>query len=285
MKTASPALVTLLNSGEDYVEADCWEITLRGGSIIRWTSHESDISLDGQTYVAGPLVARGAVTEKIGLETQTMPMDITAGDDDLIGSIPVIGFIRARGLDGANVKLRRAFAYSWTTPIVGAVIRFAGRVTSVRDIEGMQASVTVSSWLILLNVNSPPNLFQTGCNWTVYDPNCGLSAAAYTSTSTVAGPTTRTTFGSSLSQANGYFEQGRVTFTSGALLGTIATVKTYLATGALTLVSPLPVAPTAGDTFSIVPGCDLTKPTCGTKFNNLARHRGFPYIPVPEMAR
>ena len=45
---------------------------------------------------------------------------------------------------------------------------------------------------------------------------------------------------------------------------------------------PLPNVPAVGDTFSVFPGCDKTKTTCAGKFSNIARFRGFPFVPVPE---
>jgi hypothetical protein len=38
----------------------------------------------------------------------------------------------------------------------------------------------------------------------------------------------------------------------------------------------------SGATFTVRAGCDKTQGTCTTKFSNLARFRGMPYIPVAE---
>jgi hypothetical protein len=53
MKTASPALLALLASGR-FVRADLWTITLNGGTVLRWTSHDLPISYGGFTWVTGP---------------------------------------------------------------------------------------------------------------------------------------------------------------------------------------------------------------------------------------
>jgi hypothetical protein len=45
------------------------------------------------------------------------------------------------------------------------------------------------------------------------------------------------------------------------------------------------VAPEAGDGVSVYPGCDKTKTMCGTKYVNINRFRGFPFVPRPEQAR
>lgn len=84
------------------------------------------------------------------------------------------------------------------------------------------------------------------------------------------------------STVSGYFAQGVITFTSGPNSGLKRTVASYAAGGLITLVLPLPVAPVAGNTFSIVPGCDKQMLTCEQKFNNLINFGGQPFIPQPE---
>ncbi|MFX8289619.1 hypothetical protein ABTL40_19955, partial [Acinetobacter baumannii] len=76
------------------------------------------------------------ISEKLGVEVATLDMTITAIDDNTVNGVPLIGFIAAHGLDGAAVKLERAYAPNWTSPITGTVIRFAGKVTGINSIQG-----------------------------------------------------------------------------------------------------------------------------------------------------
>jgi hypothetical protein len=195
VKASTPELRALLATGE-YVYADLWTITLNGGQVLRWAGVDVDIVANGQTFVAGPAIDRGAITEKIGFEVATLLLNIDAGDEDLVNETPLIQFIGQRGLDGANVKLERAFRPDWQTPVTGTVIRFAGRVTSVGEIKASHAEVTVSSWTVLLNVNMPPNLYQTGCLHTVYDAGCGLDPEAFAASGTISAGGTVFGFGS-----------------------------------------------------------------------------------------
>ena len=39
-----------------------------------------------------------------------------------------------------------------------------------------------------------------------------------------------------------------------------------------------------GDAFTVAVGCDHTPATCAARFANLARFRGFPYVPPPQLA-
>jgi uncharacterized phage protein (TIGR02218 family) len=88
-----------------------------------------------------------------------------------------------------------------------------------------------------------------------------------------------------LTQADTYFDNGQLVFNFGANNGHVVAVKAYLNSGGTVyFVVPLPALPTAGDTFTIYPGCDKTQATCASKFSNLANFGGFPYVPVPETA-
>ncbi|WP_404711735.1 DUF2163 domain-containing protein [Sphingomonas sp. MMS24-J13] len=282
MKAASPALATLLDSGADFQMADLWTLTLSGGAVVRWSGADIPLVANGNTYMLGPAIDRGSIAEKIGLEVGTLTMTITANADDRINGTPIIPFIAGRGLDGANVRLERAFLPDWSSAVTGTLLRFAGRVTSVGEIAGSSVELTVSSWMILLNVNMPPNLYQSACLHTVYDAGCALNADSFASAATVSGTPSRTAFASGLTGHNGEFAQGRVKFTSGANTGIARTVKSNDGAGNFMLISPLPAPLAAGDAFTAYKGCDLTSATCTSRFNNIAHFKGTPFCPVPE---
>jgi len=286
MKAAPGPLITLLNSGADFQMVDLWTITLRGGSVIRWSSADVPVVSGGHTYVLGPGIERQDISEKIGLDVSTVDMAITANADDLINGTAIIPFIRGHGFDGANVRLDRAFLTDWNLPVVGSVLRFSGRVTAISAITGNSATITVSSWTVLLNANMPANLYQAACLHAVYDAGCAINPASFAVTGTVsASPVpTQTVFDTSLTPTANDFAQGRIVFTSGPNTGISATVRSNDSSGLMTMVSPLPVAPTSGDAFTAYPGCDLTQSRCSVRFNNLGRFKATPYVPVPETA-
>lgn len=294
MKTPSdPAVTALLNSGNDYVHFDLWEIILQGGVVVRWTGADRDVLADGVTYLSIPLIDRNNLEETDELATSGLTMTVTADSDDLVNGTPIVTFISNHGFDGAYVTLRRGYNPDWTPesgtavgPLVqaciGTVIKFKGKVTNVPDISGNVASVSVSSWAALLSVNTPPNLFQEGCNWSVYDANCGVTPASWKVSGTITSGVSSTGLTSGLGNPTGYFDQGEIRFTSGVLNGLSFTVR-HNVSGAFTIVGAFPALPTVGDTFDALPGCDLTRGAGGcAKFNNLTRFRGFDQIPPPE---
>jgi hypothetical protein len=90
-----------------------------------------------------------------------------------------------------------------------------------------------------------------------------------------------------LAQASGYFNNGKLIFTSGANIGIAYAINTWTggAPGTLTLISPAVLPVSAGDTFTVYAGCDRTLGAGGcSKFANTANFRGFPFTPAPETA-
>jgi len=275
------ATLALLNSGADFQMVDLWAITLNGGAVIRWhgAGVSAPLTFAGETYQPGPGIDRGKITTKLGLEVATLDVSISATPADLINGAPLIPFAQGRGFDGATVVLYRGFLESWAFPyaIVGGAIDFSGRVTELKDISRAKFSMTVSAWTVLLNVNMGPDIFQAGCLNQHYDADCGLTPVNI-SGAVVSGAGT-TAFTTNLTQADGFFAKGTLTFTSGANAGLSRAVQSYTNAGGLISVAfPLPFPPGSGDTFTALRGCLLTMADC-TAQSNLVHFRGQPFIP------
>ena len=74
-----------------------------------------------------------------------------------------------------------------------------------------------------------------------------------------------------------YYVGGYLTFTSGLNTGISVETKTN-AVGSVTLELNMPFAISPGDTYTLVAGCDKTKPTCVSR-NNMINHGGFWELP------
>lgn len=81
--------------------------------------------------------------------------------------------------------------------------------------------------------------------------------------------------------AEGYFTYGTVKWTGGQNAGYSSYVRDFVP-GAVTIALPTYYPIAAGDTYSIVAGCDKQCGTCASRWNNIANFRGFPYIPGPD---
>lgn len=282
MKTAPQALIDLLNGSQQFMMADLYTFTLVSGTLLRYTSWDADQVYYGQTYSSnGPLIERSRVRTVIGVEVDTLDLTIHPGPTHMAGSQAWLAAAASGALDGALVRLDRVFMDA-AGAIVGGYINFSGRWSDF-SMSRTEIAAAVRSDLELLNVKIPRNLYQAGCLHTLYDADCGVNRATVAVGGTVTSAT-RTTLACALAQAAGWFDLGYVRFDSGALAGTKRSVKAYTP-GNFTLLNPLPMVPAAGDVFTAYPGCDKTQATCTSKFANLTAFRGFPFIPMVEMAR
>ena len=281
-ESSAGALAAFLNSTTQVYMADLFTFTLSGGGILRYTSADVAVVVNGITYAAGPVITRGKTKVAVGIAVDTMDVTVSADSTVTVGGKPLLQFIAAGGLDGARLALDRAFAAAPGASWVGTLGLFAGRVSDT-GITRYSATVTVASDSELLNSMIPRNVYQPGCTNTLFDGTCGQAKASYAAaaTATSASSVANTVFSTGLAQATGYFDLGWAVGVTGANAGIGRTIKAQ-AGGVLTSVQPWPSAVTIGDTFTVYPGCDKSQATCSSKFSNLARFRGYPYVPAPE---
>lgn len=296
MKTLSTALTNFLAANTSFLMAEFYTITLVDGTVLAYSN--ADVSL---SYIVGanlPGVTQPTVFNPLGgmkltrdrmrmiVGTQVDSLDITFFPEttDLINGQLFTYEVSQGILDGAWVSVDRAFLTSWTSAgIVGTVNVFSGLVSDA-TVGRTSVKLTVKSPLELLNVNMPRNVYQPGCIHNLFDAGCTLSAAAFQVTGACVGTQFPGNIRTNLTQAAGYFTMGYLTFTSGVLAGQARGILGTNSTGGVALNYPFPSAPTAGDTFNVLPGCDHQQSTCTNKFSNVIHFRGFPYIPVPETA-
>ena len=300
VKPASPALQTLLAT-RSFAVGDLYTFTLVGGGVLRYTSYDTDIAYNGNTYASGgqggPFFDRSDNKAKchwkIGVEVDTLSFDVIPGSATVNGQ-PFLSAVRQGAFDGA--ELDRAFFappgqgnYPPVTiqAATGIVVLFVGRVAEV-DAGRSLATFNINSHLELLNQSLPRNLYQPGCVNTLGDASCGVALAGFAVTAAAAAGSTASIINANVSNPlAGYFDQGKLTFTSGANAGLPRSVKqcVFGTPGTIALLAPLPNTPAPGDAFTLFPGCDKTLGVNGCpKFNNVPNFRGFPFVPVPETA-
>ena len=234
--------------------------------------------------MGNPVITRGPLTQKLGLEVSDLEVTLGVNQTTQYANVALASFAMAGGFDGARLTVRRFFAASWEdAEVVGEfwpLLLFAGSVAEV-DVSASAVRLSAKSDVDILNRPLPRTVHMAPCTNTLYDTLCTLAAGDFSVSANVASGSTPLVVNTDLSEPDGYFELGMVTFTSGANSGVSRTVVSY--SGSQVGVMPrLLVAPAPGDTFDIVPGCDKAMVTCNSKFNNLAHFRGFPFIPTPE---
>ncbi|HJT07365.1 MAG TPA: DUF2163 domain-containing protein, partial [Stellaceae bacterium] len=204
MKPASAALKALLAT-RSFAVGDLYTFTLIGGGVLRYTSYDTDIVYNGNTYASGgqggPFFDRSDNKAKchwkIGVEVDTLSFDVIPGGATVNGQ-PFLSAVRQGAFDGAELELDRAFfappgqgSYPPVTvqPATGTVVLFVGRVAEV-DAGRSLATFNINSHLELLNQNLPRNLYQPGCVNTLGDASCGVALASFAVTATAGAGST-----------------------------------------------------------------------------------------------
>ncbi len=213
---------------------------------------------------------------------------LSALDTDFVGGINVKTNLHNGGLDGATVRLDRAFMPAPLDMSLGTPpLMFSGRMSQAK-ITAVGAELTIKGDNVLMNQYVPRNQYQGACIHAFCDAGCTLAASSFTTTHTVgASPTKLLIPWGSVPAAPGIYELGKITFTSGPAIGQVRTVRFADASGII-LTYPLYNLPIAGDAFSILKGCDKTfssgsGQSC-TDYANTQHWRAFPFIPVVETA-
>lgn len=289
MKSATPELIAYLNTAQEFILADLYTFVLAGYTeesaqgVYRYCSFDMPVSHLGNTWLAsGAIIERDKVRLVVGVEVDSLSLKIMASPTMEIIDVPFMQACTSNLLDGATVKLERAFLNS-DGSVIGVVNMFQGRVAGIQASRS-EAQITVNSDLELLNVQMPRHVYQPGCQHTLYDGGCQVDRSSKEVVTTVTSATLTTITTAPLAQSSGYFDMGYVSF---VLIGDVGEKRTIRAWDGetLSLLNPLNSVPTTGTTIYLYPGCDKSKETCDSKFNNLVNFRGFPYVPAPETMR
>ena len=265
------------------VFAECFTFTLASGTVLAWTNVDLPVTYNGVTFSAtGPLVQGLKYKASVGLEVDKQQIVVAARPTDLISGAPALNAIRAGAFDGATVQRDRVFLTAIGGSVIGGVTLFHGRVSTVDAVGRTAAQITVASDLVILDYDMPRNLYSATCVHTLYDSGCGVIRGTYSANGTVGAGSTATLINTGVAAAG--HAQGSLVFTSGVNANVRATVKSAAPGVSLLLIYPLPSTPATGDAFTVAFGCDHTRGTCQSKFNNLANFRGFPFVPPPQIA-
>lgn len=284
MRDISSALQAFLLSKAPMWVADLFTVTLLDGTVIRWTSCDHDVVVGVNTWTAlGPCLERSRLNVKNTVEVPELELTLLARPTDTVEGVPVTLALHSGLFDGARIQLDRLFMPSPGDTSLGTCLLFNGRMSKA-EITETGGKLTAKGDNVLMNQYAPRNQYQTNCLHSFCDPGCTLNPATYTASNTVgASPSTILIPWGTVPGTPALYTFGKIKMTSGAASGQIRTVA--LASGAgLQLSYPLYELPAAGDTFTVLQGCDRTQATCSGTYSNLAHFRGFPFIPPVETA-
>jgi len=247
-----------------------WRTTLVGTEHWRYTSGDVAVVYNGETYEPVEL-QRGEISYDEKLEANTISITFK------YLSQPAAEFV---GIGPSELiwisihKLHRDMVTEETTPI------FIGQLKDT-SFQGVSAQVTCVGFEHFLKQIVPRLRYGPGCQWNLYDPNtCKIVKASYTTTGVLSGVSANgltlisTVFSS---QTSGYYNQGFIKY------GAYYRMISNHTSNSVTLRYPIPGLVT-GVSIEVSAGCDKTRATCISKFNNINNHLGFKDIPKDNPA-
>ena len=281
MIETTPEHIALLQSRE-FWSVDLYQFTFLDGSVIRYSGHALSTTWGGYTWAGGgPIFSRGATKQIRGLEADSLSIEITPRETDLLYGIPFMQAVRNGALDGVRVSLYRGHASLPGGDLAGAILKFRGEVQEVET--DLTIRLTVKSDLIKFDAPIPKDVWQPGCSRTLYGPGCGVLRSNFQrNTSAAAGSTQLLLYVPELPNGAGYYSGGELRFVSGANAGARRTVRLQPTSTTLRLAYPLLHPVTPGDQIQLWPGCAHTAEECEIKFANKPAFNGQPFIPSPE---
>ena len=298
-----------------FVYCDLYTYTLADSSVLRYATSDVDITYGGHTWSsAAPFhgglgdVKSGSGNPpaghwKTGLDVDTWQVEVAprlsdpitgAAYPDKIGVTPWLQAVRGGALDGAILRVDRAYFPSWSNSATawgvnaptGVLTIFLGRIAAI-DITRTAALINANDFRELLTIGMPRNVYGASCRHVLYDVGCTLTAASFAVTSSVLSGSSQNIVYSNAAAPPGSatFARGQIVMTSGANNGFRRLIRDWVggSPGTFTLIAPFYYTLSPGDTFTAYAGCDKTFTTC-TAFSNTANFGGQRYIPAPETA-
>lgn len=258
----------------------CWRLTRSDGTILGFTDHDRSLTCEGTEFEPETGLTASEARTSLGLAVDTVDVEGALSAVDIREEDIVSGLY-----DGATIE---TFLVNWQDPAECVHLRTAviGKLTR-RD-NGFLAELESRTRAL-----DQPNgkTIRRHCDAELGDARCGFALEG--SQFVAAGSLVRNEAGDILTVdglstfAAGWFANGLLTWTSGAAAGRRERVTGHVKAAGGTRISvwregSLPVQ--AGDTFSIVAGCDKQFSTCRQKFANSANFRGFPHLPGNDAA-
>ena len=283
MKPASPALIALLNSSEQFIMADLYTFTLVGGGVYRYSGGTTAITdTNRNLFALGPKFERSKTHVVIGVQVDELDVKIYPEPSDMLGSTPFLQTAWTGQFDGAVLQVERAFMWPSYGAVVGTVVMFAGRISDI-DCSRTGIDMKCRSHLELLNIQMPRRLWQPTCNHVFGDAMCQFDRVSLAVTFAAGSGTTQTQI-VGVPNTSTPFTQGTIVGLSGANAGETRTIANFMAGQYAQVKLAFLAQPDIGDQFQLLPGCDRSLGTCTNTFSNQIHFGGMPYIPAPENA-
>lgn len=244
-------------------------ITRRDGLTLGFAALDRDVLIDGVLYRARPGLTVQALVTSASLDVENLELTVLTDDPDV-----VVADVRAGLWDNAEFVL---FEADYDNVTFGANVLQRGRMGQARP-RGPDIVFELRGLKALL-AQAQGEVTSKTCRATLGDARCTVDLAPYTETGTLTAVTSRMVFADSgRAEADDWFVEGVLTFTSGANAGTSHKVRLFAA-GQFTLTLPCVFNPEVGDTYEVIAGCQRRLEDCRDKFDNVVNFQGEPHLP------
>lgn len=279
MKSFSPALAAHLAGGVTTL-CTCWRIIRSDAVVLGFTDHDRTLVFDGVEHEPESGLDASAAVANAGL--QVGGLDVTgAFTSEKITEVD----LDAGLFDNARVE-------AWLVNWAEISERHLMRVGSIGEVKREGKSFTAEIRSLSHALDQPRGrLFRSTCDADLGDLRCtvDLSGAEWRASATVTLTDGIARLKASLpgDRASGFFDQGVLTFMSGANVGRRSEVLRHVRDGDgdhielwQAMAEPIGI----GDAFAISAGCDKRFSTCRNRFDNAVNFRGFPHMPGNDFA-
>jgi uncharacterized phage protein (TIGR02218 family) len=259
-------------AGEALTMCTCWKVTRADGLIFGFTDHNLPLSISGVTYKA--LTGHTASSVESTADLSVDNLEVTSFLDD--ASITELDLL-AGVWNHAVVEI---FRVNYLALADGTMSVRKGHLGEVR-VRGKGAIAELRGLAQVLQ-QTIGEVYSPSCRADLFDTRCKLVAATYTVTGSLTGITSNAVFADSArSEANGWFNGGKITWNTGSNSPLSMEIKTFTsATKTFELMLPMLRSVQSGDTYSALPGCLKRFTTdCTSKYNNAVNFRGEPHVP------
>jgi len=283
MRTVPAAITTARQSPSSRL-CKIWRIERADGVILRFTEHDRDLTVEGETFLATASFDPSSI--KVNADLSVSDMDVQGAFDS---SYITAEDLLAGRYDGATFWVAECL---WDNVAVGKDVLKFGWIGRIKESGGkFVAELLDPSSRLQHNIVSA---YSPSCRATLGDARCGVDLDLYTETAEVGSVTSRKRFTSNVALAptvqtnlpdgisfGSFWKAGKVTFTTGANAG--LSMDVYDVYGdEIDLMLSMPFDIEVGDAFTITAGCDKSLEMCRYRFNNVLNFRGEPHAPVTD---
>jgi len=279
MKFFSSALAAHLAGGCTTL-CTCWRVTRSDGAVLGFTDHDRTLAFDGVSHEPESGLDRSAAVANAGL--QVGGLDVTgAFASDRITESDLEGGL----YDNARVE-------TWVVNWADTDQRHLMRVGSIGEVRRADQQFTAEVRGLSHALDQERGrIFRATCDADLGDARCMVDLESDNWSASAAVVETDG-YGILLADVagdrpSGFFDQGFLTFTSGANAGRKSEVLRHTRDDdgdRITLWQQMVEPIAAGDTFDVRAGCDKRFSTCRDRFDNIANFRGFPQMPGNDFA-